>query len=190
MVFVSPDFSHAMKENGSASFQLAETKPQAGSLRYHSTDLGYAFALPRLIARMAGRRARRAEFSGPEACGLGILVFGISCVFVARALLPLVRPLGLQLLVLFFLPFAIWAAYLLLHYVNSLLAALLRKLGIYLAVTNIAFQHFVIMSLTTVLAMILFRGETGWMRLLGVFWLALLSLNLLAIFLEKLLDEA
>ena len=189
MVFVSPDLSHAMKENGSASFQRAETKPQAGSLRY-PTELGYAFALPRLIARTAGRKPRRAEFSGAEAYGLGILVFGISCVFVARALLPLVRPLALQLLVLFVLPFAIWVALLLLYYLNSLVVALLRKLGLYTAVTNTPFQHFVIMSLTTVLACILVRDETGWMRSLGIFWLGLLSLNLLSIFLEKLLDES
>ena len=48
-------------------------------------EIGYAFALPRLIARLGGRHARRAEFSRWEAYGLGILVFGISCVFVARA---------------------------------------------------------------------------------------------------------
>jgi hypothetical protein len=153
-------------------------------------ELGYAFALPRLVARLAGCKVRRAEFSGGEAYGLSVLVFGISCVFAARALFPLVRSLAGQLLVLFLLPFAMWAGYLLLYYVNSLIAALLRKLGIYTAVTNNPFQHVVIMSLTSVLAGILARDETGWMRSLGAFWLVLLSLNLLAIFLEKPLDEA
>ena len=46
----------------------------------------------------------------------GILVFGISCVFVAHALLPIVRPAFAQLLVLLLLPFAIWVAFLLLYY--------------------------------------------------------------------------
>ena len=154
------------------------------------TELGYAFALPRLVARLAGRKVRRAEFSSGEAYGVGVLVFGVSCVFVARALFPLVRSLAWQLLVLFLLPFAMWAAYLLLYYVNSLVAAFLRKLRIYAAVTNNPFQHVVIMSLTTILAVILVRDQTDWMRSLGAFWLALLALNLLAIFLEKLLDEA
>ncbi len=153
-------------------------------------EVGYAFALPRLVARLAGRKARQAEFSGAEAYSLGALVFAISCVFVARALLPLVGPLALQLLVLFFLPFAIWGAYLLLYYVNSLLIAPFRKLKLYTAVTNNPFQHVVIMSLTTVLALTLARADTAWMRSLGVFWLVILSLNILAIFVEKRLDEA
>ena len=119
-------------------------------------EVGYAFALP----RSGGAACRSAKRAGRNSAARKLtawvsLVFGISCVFVARALLPLVRPLALQLLVLFFLPFAIWAAYLLLHYVNSLLAALLRKLGIYTAVTNNPLQHVIIMSLTTVLAVIL-----------------------------------
>ena len=71
MVFVSPDFSEAMKSDSPSG-----------------REIGYAFALPRLIARLGGRRARRAEFSRWEAYGMGILVFGVSCVFVARTLLP------------------------------------------------------------------------------------------------------
>ncbi len=149
---------------------------------------GYAFALPRLATRLAGGKARRGEFSAAEAYALGILVFGISCIFVARGLLPFVRPLAWRLLVLFFLPFAIWVASLLLYYVNSLVVALLRNLGLYSAVTNNPFQHTVIMSLTTVFALLLVRDEIGWLRLLGVFWLGLLGLNLLAIFVLRFLE--
>ena len=137
MVFVSPDFSEAMKDGGSPS----------------GREIGYAFALPRLIARLGGRRARRAELSRWEAYGMGILVFGISCVFVAHTLLPVVRPAFAQLLVLLLLPFAVWVAFLLLYYVNSLMTALLRRFGLYSAMTNNPFQHFVIMSLTTLLAL-------------------------------------
>lgn len=153
-------------------------------------QIGYAFALPRLVARLAGRKPRRAEFSGAEAYGLGILVFGISCVFVARALLPMVRPFALYLLVLFFLPFAIWIAFLLLYYLNSLVIALFRKLGLFSAVTNNPFQHVVIMSLTTGIACFFLRDECDWVKSLGVFWLGLLSLNVFSIFVEKLFDES
>ena len=97
-------------------------------------EIGYAFALPRLIARLGGRRARRAELSRWEAYGMGILVFGISCVFVAHTLLPVVRPAFAQLLVLLLLPFAVWVAFLLLYYVNSLMTALLRRFGLYSAI--------------------------------------------------------
>jgi hypothetical protein len=151
--------------------------------------LGYAFALPRLVARLAGRKVRRAEFSGWEAYGLGIVVFGISCVFAAHALLPLVRPLLLQLLALFLLPFAMWVAWLLVYYVDALFIGLCRKLGLYSAVTNNPFQHAIIMSLITLLATQLAYKETGWMQSLGILWLGLLALNLFSIACLKILDE-
>ena len=151
--------------------------------------VGYAFALPRLLARLTGRKVRRAEFSGAEACGVGILVFGISCVFVARALLSIVRPLALYLAVLFILPFAIWIAFLFLYYLNSLVIALLRRLGFYSAVTNNPFQHIVIISLTSLIAFHFLGEERVWVKSLGAFWLGLLSLNLVSILVEKFLDE-
>ena len=152
-------------------------------------ELGYAFALPRLIARLGGRHVRRAEFSRWEAYGLGILVYGMSCVFVAHTFLRVVRPAFAQLLVLLLLPFAVWVAFLLLYYVNSLVIALLRQLGLYSALTNNLFQHFVIMSLTTLLALFLVWDESGWMRLLGIFWLGLLFLNLISILFLRFLHE-
>nr|MBA3544531.1 hypothetical protein [Chthoniobacterales bacterium] len=90
-------------------------------------QIGYAFALPRLGARLIGRKPRRAEFSAWEAYGLGILVFGISCVPATRALLPLVRPVVLQGLVLFLVPVVMWVAFLFLYYVNALIVAGLRR---------------------------------------------------------------
>jgi hypothetical protein len=173
MVFVSADFFEAVKDGGSAS----------------GREIGYAFALPRLIARLGGRNARRAELSRWEAYGVGTLVFGISCAFVAHAFLPIVRPEFARLLAPLLLPFAIWVAFLLLYYANSLMAALLRRLGLYSARTNIPFQHFVIMTLVTLLSARLLRAESVWMRSLGVFWLGLLGLNLLAIVLLKILWE-
>jgi len=151
--------------------------------------LGYAFALPRLVARLAGRKVRRAEFSGWEANGLGIVVFGISCVCAAQALVPLVRPLLLQLLALFLLPFAIWIAWLLLYYVNALFIGLCRKLRLYSAVTNIPLQHVIIMSLITLLATLLIYEDTGWMQWLGILWLGLVALNLFSIACLTILDE-
>lgn len=153
-------------------------------------QIGYAFALPRLLARLAGRKPRRAEFSGAEAYGLGMLVFGMSCIFVGRALLPMAGPFVLSLLVFLLVPFAVWIALLLLYYLNSLVAALLRRLGFYSAVTNNPFQHVVIMSLTTLIALHFLRDECAWVRWSGIFWLGLLSLNVLAILGEKLLGDS
>ena len=151
--------------------------------------LGYAFALPRLVARLGGRHPRRAEFSRWEAYGLGILVFGISCVFVARLVLPLVRPGLLQGLALVLLPFAVWIGYLLLYFVNAQIVVPLRALRLYSAPTNNPFQHFVIMSGTTWLALLLLRDECDWLKSLGLFWLGLLFCNLLAIVILKLRHE-
>lgn len=151
--------------------------------------IGYAFALPRLVARLGGRKVRRAEFSRWEAYGLGILVFGISYVCAARAILPVVRPGPWRLLALLLLPFALWVGWLLLYYINSLIVALLRKLGLYSARTNNPFQHFVIMSLITLLAALLMRREIGWMHWLGACWIGLIALNLISIVLLKFLDE-
>jgi len=163
MVFVSPDFSAGMSEV-------------------------YAFALPRLAARLAGRKVRRARLSRWEADGTGILVFGLSCVFAGRAVPLLVRP-GWQLLTWLALPFVMWVAWLLLFYVDSLIVALFRKMGLCRTVTNHAFQHVVIISLISLLAALLVRDESGWMRLLGAFWIALVALNLLSLVALKILDE-
>jgi hypothetical protein len=151
--------------------------------------LGYAFALSRLVARATGRKTRRAEFSGAEAYGLGLLVFVISYVFVARELLMFVRPLAFYLALLFVLPFAIWIAFLLLYYLISLLAGLLRRLGSYSAVTNNPFQHVVIMSLISLIALQFVFEKPVWIKSLGIFWLGLLFLNFLSILTEKFLDE-
>jgi hypothetical protein len=151
--------------------------------------LGHSFALSRLVVRPTGCKPRRAEFSGVEAYGLGLLVFGMSCVFVARALL-FVRPLLFYLMALLILPFAIWIAFLLLYYLNSLVVGLLRRLGFYSAVTNNLFQHVVIMSLISLVAFQFLFEEPVWVKSLGIFWLGLLSLNLLSILIERFLDEA
>ncbi|MGI8889553.1 MAG: hypothetical protein ACR2G0_02065 [Chthoniobacterales bacterium] len=152
-------------------------------------ELGYAFALPRLIARLDGRSVCRAEFSRWEAYGLGILVFGISCVFVERLLWVFVRPIPWRLLLLSLLPFAMWFVFLLLYYVNALVIGGLRRLGLYRATTNNPFQHLVIMTLTTALALWFLREEASWVRCLGMFWLTLLALNLLALAILKFRHE-
>jgi hypothetical protein len=92
--------------------------------------------------------------------------------------------------VLLILPFAIWAAFLLLYYLNALVIALFRRLGLYSAVTNNTFQHAVIMALITLIAVEFLFEEPAWVKSLGVFWLGLFSLNLLSIPIEKLFDEA
>ena len=153
-------------------------------------ESGYAFALPRLVARVAGRKVRRAEFSRWEAYGLGLLVFGMSFIFAARLIVDVVRPGWLEAIVLLFLPFVIWVAWLLLYFLNSFPIALCRSLGLYRAPTNNPFQHVIIMSLVTLLSLLLLRDECDWVKSLGAFWLGLLVCNLVALAILKLWHES
>ena len=152
-------------------------------------QIGYAFALPRLLARLAGRAPRKAELSRWEAYGFGILVFGMSCVFAGRLLFPFVRPGLLQGLFLLLVPFAVWIAYLPLYFVNARVAALLRRLGLYTAPTNNSLQHFAFMALTSGIALFFLRDECAWIKSLGGFWLGLLACNLLALLILKFQHE-
>ncbi len=152
-------------------------------------QIGYAFALPRLLARFAGRTARRAELSRWEAYGFGSLVFGMSCVFFARLVFLFVRPGFLQGVTLLLVPFAVWIAFLPLFYVNARVAALLRRLGLYAAPTNLSLQHFVCMTLMSGIALFFLRDDCVWIKSLGGFWLGLLACNLLALLILKFQHE-
>ena len=150
----------------------------------NGNEKGYLFALSRLIARLRGQEVQRAEWSRGEIYSFGFCVFGFACVVAARAVWPFVRPA-----VFLFLPLAVWIGFLLLYYFISLLARLLRCVGVYSAVTNNPLQHFVIMSLLTLLAGWLLLDPNIWLRSLGIFWLALVGLNLLAVALLKIRHE-
>ena len=150
---------------------------------------GYFFALPRLVARLAGGEVRRAEWSGCEVYGVGVFVFGMGCLGLGHALWPFVRPGFWRVLVIVILPVVAWVAFLFLYYVNSLFARILRALGLYSATTNNPLQHVVIISLMTLLAVCLLRDPSGWLQLLGIFWLALVGSNLLALVVLKILHE-
>jgi hypothetical protein len=154
------------------------------------TPLGFAFALSRLAVRLSGREVCQAEWSGLEAYGLCLLVFGIGCVSAARAIHPFVRPVALEILILVMLPVLLWLACLIVHYLIAQAIRPLRRLGLYSAPTNDPIQHLFFVLLTTFFSFMLFRSGTIWLQLLGGFWLALLGLNLLAIVIEKLVDRA
>jgi len=154
------------------------------------TPLGFAFALPRLVARLGGREVLRAEWSGLEAYGVGLLVFGISYLC-AAGLVPLfVRPMVFQVVTYAILPVILWLVLLLLYYLISLASRTFRQLGVYSASTNDPAQHLFFVVLTTFCSWFLVRSNAIWLQSLGCLWLALLGLNLVAIAIEKLLDRA
>jgi hypothetical protein len=153
-----------------------------------SSQRGYVFALPRVIVGLVGKKPRRAEWSRAEAYGVGLLVYAIGCVFFGRETLIFVRPTFARLPVLLIVPVAVWAFLLLLYYLVSLVIRLLRNLHLYSG-RNDRFQHYVIMLLTSLIALHFLRQPLGWMGALGTVWLFLLGANIFCIFFERLLDE-
>jgi len=150
---------------------------------------GYAFALSRLVARLGGRKVRRAEWSTLETYGVGLLVFGISCVCAGRVLPLFVRATVLRVLLFGALPVLLWVTFLLLYYLVSLFIRLLRRFGLYSAPTNDPVQHLFFVWLTTVLSLLLVAKGSVWLQLLGGLWLGPLILNLISIPIERLLDQ-
>jgi hypothetical protein len=152
-------------------------------------ERGYFFALTRLLARLAGRRVRKAEFSRWEIYSAGWFVFGFAGVVTGWILLPLVRPTELKILVLLLLPAGVWIALLLFYFVNWTTAAILRQLGLYAERTNNPLQHLIIMAVFSCFALALLRDENMLLNSLGIFWLGLVSLELLALLILRFLDE-
>ena len=65
----SPHLENVIAAHWSQWFSLVPIFPD--DERSRPRPIGYAFALPRLVARLAGREVRRAEFSRGEAYGAG-----------------------------------------------------------------------------------------------------------------------
>ena len=134
-------------------------------------EAGFWFALPRLLARIAGRsKVRRAEWSAVEAYWLGWLVFLIPCLFLWRE--------GGLFFVL--TPLVVWVGWLVVYFLVWLLANRLRQLGFYRAGTNNPLQSLFILALVSLCALRFLGDPNLIFRSLGLFWLALLGLNLLA----------
>ncbi|HEY2713271.1 MAG TPA: hypothetical protein VGI60_12210 [Chthoniobacterales bacterium] len=150
-------------------------------------ELGYGFALPRMLARLAGKRVRQAQFSALEAYAVCLLIFATHYIFLTRLLIiPLVRPGWSLVLGLSLLPIATWVYLLLLYYAISLVLRIFRKFGLFVSLPNNHFQSVIITALTTLVALLFLGADAFWLKSLGGFWLGLVLLNLLAIAAEKL----
>ncbi len=142
-------------------------------------EAGYWFALPRLLARMSGRKVRRAEWSPVEAYGLGWLVFLLPCVF-------LWRERGWFLVLT---PIAVWLGWLLLYFLVWLLANALRRLGLFHARTNNPLQSVFVLGVASLCAFYLLTDASLLPNSLGIFWFTLVALNVIAALLLRLTHE-
>ena len=152
-------------------------------------EVGYSFALPRLLARVAGRKVRRAQWSAAEAYGFGSLVFLIPCVWFWHEELAGARSLVRQMLVVGLVPLFVWLGSLLVLSAVWSLAWVLHRLGLYRAHTNLPLQSFFILTLVSLCALSFMREPNLILRSLGIFWLGLVLLNFLAAISLRFLHE-
>jgi len=138
----------------------------------------FYFALARLVAKCRGGNGARTEQNWIEANLVGLAVFGISFLFLARLLPGHVSgwPAVALLVPLAFVAFLSW---LLVLYVNSLLLRLVRAAGFMRNVTDSRAQCILVAALTTVLAFCLLRSDS-WMRIAGAVWIIGVVLNFLS----------
>jgi hypothetical protein len=137
----------------------------------------FYFSLPRLIAKICGGDASRAETNATEAWTAGILFYLISYVFFAAQFIPRgFRPWQTALL-LAALIFFVWLFWMLLLYINSLIVKLLQLCGFFRTIPIRRAQSILLGIATTAMACaLLTRGS--WIRSVGLFWLLAAAANL------------
>ena len=148
----------------------------------------FYFSLPRLLAKIFGGDARRAETKATEAWTAGLLFYLISYVFFAAHFIPPEIAHWLTALLLVALAFFVWLFWLLLLYLNSLIIKLLHRCGLFRTLPSRRAQSILLGISTTAMACaLLTRG--WWMRDVGLFWLLAAAANLAAALILALSNE-
>ena len=137
----------------------------------------FYFSLPRLIAKMSGSNARRAETNATEAWAAGLFFYLISYLFFAAQFIPPGLPRWQTALLLVALAFLVWLFGLLLLYINSLVIKMLRLCRLFRTIPTRRAQSILLGISTTAMACaLLMRGS--WMGGVGLFWLLAVAVNL------------
>jgi hypothetical protein len=137
---------------------------------------GNYFALPRLIRKLRGRSTIRSEDSWLEACALGVVVYVVSYLFVANLLFPKLNwwqtVIALPLLL-----FGLWIGWLIVLYINSLIAKGCQVIGLCADLPRRRVQSVLMGILTTVFAAQLLTAGPC-LRAIGALWIIAVALNL------------
>ncbi len=148
---------------------------------------GNYFALPRLIRKLRGGNAARSEESWLEAYVLGAVVYLISYLFTANLLLPKLNwwqtAITLPLLL-----FALWISWLIVLYLNSLIAKGCERVGLCADLPRRRVQSVLMGILTTMFAAQLLTANP-WLRTIGALWIVAVALNLAAALLLALFPD-
>jgi hypothetical protein len=130
------------------------------------------------MRKLRGLDARRSEENWREAYLLGAVVYLISYLFVANLLFPRVN--WWQGIIVFpLLFFGIWIGWLVVLYLNSLIARGCEKIGLCTDLPRRRVQSVLMGILTTVFAAQLLTGGPC-LRMIGALWIAAVTLNLAA----------
>ena len=136
------------------------------------------FALPRLIRKLRGGNTTRSEESWLEAYVPGVVVYVISYLFTANLLLPKLNwwqtVIALPLLL-----FALWISWLIVLYINSLIAKGCQGIGLCADLPRRRVQSVLMGILTTVFAAQLLTAGPC-LRAIGALWIVVVALNLAA----------
>ncbi len=138
----------------------------------------FFFAAPRLQQQMRGRDAPRSEKNGTEAALAGALFHLVAYAFAFELCLG-GRAWSTQLLLAIPLAAVVLLGWLILIFANALLLRFLRRRGMLLALPPRRLQGVLIGLVLTIFAFALAQGS-GWTRVVGLTWLTLAGLNLLA----------
>jgi hypothetical protein len=134
--------------------------------------------LPRLVASQFGGNPARTESNWLEANIVGGVEHLIWYAFAGNVLLA-GRPSWAQLALLIPLAFVVWLCWLIALYLNSVLIRLLRAFRPMRDLSNARAQSVLLGIVTTAFSFHLVTNDS-WLSLLGLAWVAAVSLNLLA----------
>ncbi|SRR6266487_3648506 len=140
--------------------------------------VGFYFSLPRLLSRVTGRGFHFSEGGFFETCLGSLAVLLIPYLFLVDLVINhlagwMAFVAGVALL------FAIWIFWLVVLYLNSVMIEVLHDLGFFRKVTGRHLQDIFVGIIITFFASEL-SILNSWVRWIGIFWLIILAMNLLA----------
>ena len=148
---------------------------------------GNYFALPRLIRKLRGGDATRSEGNWLEAYVLGAVVYLISYLFAANLLLPKLN-WWQAVIVLPLLLFGLWISWLIVLYLNALIAKGCETVGLCADLPRRRVQSVLMGILTTMFAAQLLTVNP-WLRTIGALWIVAVAINLAAALLLALFHD-
>jgi hypothetical protein len=138
----------------------------------------FYFALARLLSKMGGGNASRAETNASEAWLVGAGIYAVSYLYFA-GYLSTISSWWLFGLLLVVLAFGVWLFWLLMFYLNSLILKLLHSVGLFRTIPIRRGQSVLLVSVATAMAAALLQ-RGSFLREIGAIWLTATAMNLAA----------